>query len=98
MTICYYNNILAWFDPVISISRKDGRLFNNKTDWVAGLSHTENSEKLRRKYTYLSNDFTSDYETESTIKLWVSFLCVKDAHNFLVKNQVSGGFCKLWVS
>jgi len=48
------------------ISKKDGRLFNNKTDWVVGLGYTENSEKLRRKYTYLSHDFSSDYDTKST--------------------------------
>ncbi len=48
------------------ISKRDGRIFKGKTDWVVGLSHVEKSEALRRKYTYLAKDFTSQYDTKST--------------------------------
>ena len=48
------------------LSKRAGRIFNDKTDWVVGLHHSEKSEDLRRKYTYLNNDFTSQYDTEST--------------------------------
>ncbi len=48
------------------LSKRDGRIFKGKTDWVAGLYHTDKSEDLRRKYTYLGSDFTSQYDTKST--------------------------------
>ena len=48
------------------LSKKDGRLFNGKTDWLLGLHHSEKSEDLQRKYTYLGSDFTSQYDTKST--------------------------------
>ena len=48
------------------ISKRDGRIFNGKTDWVVGVLNSKKSEDLRRKYTYLGGDFTSQYDTKST--------------------------------
>ncbi|MCF6189842.1 MAG: TonB-dependent receptor [Cocleimonas sp.] len=48
------------------ISKRDGRIFNGKTDWVVGLVNSKKSEDLRRKYTYLGSDFTSQYDTKNT--------------------------------
>lgn len=48
------------------LSKRDGRIFNKTTDWTIGLHHAEKSEDLKRKYTYLKNDFTSQYDTKST--------------------------------
>lgn len=35
------------------------------SDWVAGLYYLEDDESLRRRYTYLARDFTSDYRTRT---------------------------------
>ena len=48
------------------LSNDDGRIFNNKTDWVIGIHHAKKSEDLVRKYTYLETDFNSKYDTKST--------------------------------
>ena len=48
------------------LSNEEGRLFNGKTDWVAGLYHSSKKEDLRRKYTYLESDFLSQYDTKNT--------------------------------
>ena len=47
------------------LSNDEGRIFNDKTDWVAGLYYSDKSEDLRRKYTFLTNDFTSEYDTKT---------------------------------
>ncbi|GAA0426862.1 TonB-dependent receptor [Cocleimonas flava] len=48
------------------LSNEDGRIFNDKTDWVVGLYHAKKEEGLTRKYTYLESDFLSQYDTENT--------------------------------
>lgn len=48
------------------LSNVDGRIFNNKTDWVVGLHHAKQSENLTRKYTYFETDFLSQYNSKST--------------------------------
>ena len=45
------------------LSNDEGRLFNNKSDWVAGIYYADKSEDLRRNYTFLDDDFTSEYDT-----------------------------------
>ena len=52
------------------ISTPDNRLFNNSTDWVAGVYTLQSRENLRREYTYLSSDFLSDYDFD-TVALFV---------------------------
>jgi iron complex outermembrane receptor protein len=46
------------------LSTDSSRLFNDRTDWVAGLYYLANDEELDRRYTYAS-DFDSDYDTET---------------------------------
>tara|TARA_R110000822_G_scaffold159476_29_gene299629 strand:- start:509 stop:2749 length:2241 start_codon:yes stop_codon:yes gene_type:complete len=47
------------------VSREEGRIFNDTTDWVAGIYYREQDESLLREYTYAASDFTSDFETEN---------------------------------
>ncbi|PID33877.1 MAG: TonB-dependent receptor [Thiotrichales bacterium] len=48
------------------LSNDNGRIFNDKTDWVIGLYHAKKQEDLTRKYTYLDSDFLSQYDTKNT--------------------------------
>ena len=48
------------------LSNDEGKIFNNKTDWVVGIYHAKKSEDLERKYTYLENNFLSQYNTKTT--------------------------------
>ncbi len=41
------------------------RLFTDRTDWVAGVYYLGDREHLRRRYTYLENDFNSNYNTDT---------------------------------
>jgi iron complex outermembrane receptor protein len=47
------------------LSSEHSRLFADSTDWVAGLYYLGDREKLQRRYTYLENDFTSSYDTDT---------------------------------
>ena len=42
-----------------------GQLFANSGDWVVGVYYLGDREHLQRRYTYLENDFTSDYDTDT---------------------------------
>ena len=42
-----------------------GQLFANRSDWVVGVYYLGDREHLQRRYTYLENDFTSDYDTDT---------------------------------
>lgn len=42
-----------------------GKLFANSSDWVVGLYYLGDREHLQRRYTYLDNKFTSDYDTDT---------------------------------
>jgi iron complex outermembrane receptor protein len=46
------------------LSTEASRLFNNRSDWVAGVYYLANDEELDRRYTYAA-DFDSDYDTET---------------------------------
>jgi len=48
------------------LSKEDGRVFNNSTDWVIGVYYAEQDEDLTRNYTYLSSPFMSRYDTKNT--------------------------------
>lgn len=37
-----------------------------EADWVVGLYYLDDDESLRRRYTFLAEDFTSDYRTQTT--------------------------------
>lgn len=48
------------------VSDQSGRLFNDSTDWVVGLYHLSTEEDLTRIYTFLADDFISQYDTSAT--------------------------------
>jgi outer membrane receptor protein involved in Fe transport len=49
------------------LSKRDGRIFNGKTDWVVGLYHANKSEDLKRNNTGIpSNNISNQYTTKST--------------------------------
>lgn len=54
------------------LSKPSSTLFNNTTDWVAGLFIKEESEDLLRQYTYADSDFTSKFDA-TTIAGYVQF-------------------------
>lgn len=41
------------------------RIFGGSTDWVVGAYYLGDSEQLQRRYTYLEQDFTSSYDTDT---------------------------------
>tara|TARA_R110001592_G_scaffold363371_1_gene685623 strand:+ start:239157 stop:241262 length:2106 start_codon:yes stop_codon:yes gene_type:complete len=47
------------------LSEEDSRIFGDSTDWVAGLYYLGDREQLHRQYTYLENDFHSNYDTDT---------------------------------
>jgi len=47
------------------LSGDQSRIFGNSTDWVAGFYYLGDREQLRRQYTYLDNDFKSNYDTDT---------------------------------
>jgi iron complex outermembrane receptor protein len=46
-------------------SNEQSLLFGGTTDWVTGVYYLGDREKLRRRYTYLDDDFTSSYDTDT---------------------------------
>ncbi len=48
-----------------ALSNKGNELFNGTTAWTAGLYFKQDDEDLQRQYTYLDNDFTSTFDTQS---------------------------------
>ncbi|RKZ99800.1 MAG: TonB-dependent receptor, partial [Gammaproteobacteria bacterium] len=49
-----------------ALSNEDGRIFNDTTAWLVGFYHATQDEDLKRNYTYLAEQFTSQYDTENT--------------------------------
>lgn len=47
------------------LSNQTSLLFNNTTNWVLGAYYLSDEEDLKRQYTYLQQDFSSDYDTET---------------------------------
>ncbi len=47
------------------LSNPEGKLFNSKSDWVAGLYYADKTEDFRRNYTYLDEAFSSEYDTSN---------------------------------
>ena len=47
------------------LSGEGSRLFEGSTDWVAGAYFLGDRENLDRRYTYLENDFSSRYDTDT---------------------------------
>lgn len=49
-----------------ALSNEGNELFNGSTTWVTGFYFKSDDEDLTRKYTYLDNDFSSTFDTQST--------------------------------
>jgi len=47
------------------LSSERSRLFAGSTDWVAGAYYLGDREQLERRYTYLENNFSSRYDTDT---------------------------------
>ncbi|WP_206486220.1 TonB-dependent receptor [Thalassotalea sp. G2M2-11] len=56
-------NVTAEFRVV---SNDKNKLFANTTDWVIGAYFKQDSEDLKRQYTYLSEDFLSEFTAKNT--------------------------------
>jgi len=50
---------------VRALSNNGSELFDGSTDWVAGIYFKQDDEDLTRQYTYLDNDFSSSFDTQS---------------------------------
>lgn len=48
-----------------ALSNKGNELFDGTTSWVAGVYFKQDDEDLQRQYTYLDNDFTSTFDSQS---------------------------------
>ena len=48
------------------VSDEAGRIFNGMTDWTFGVYYKDYSEDMTRNYTYLSDPFTSQYDTKNS--------------------------------
>ena len=48
------------------LSGDEGRIFNDHTDWVAGIYYSDKSEDLTRNYTFLDDTFINNYDTKNT--------------------------------
>lgn len=54
------------YSATVRLLSEDGsRIFRDSTDWVAGLYYLGDREQLHRQYTYLENDFHSNYDTDT---------------------------------
>ncbi|QFU77237.1 hypothetical protein EY643_17105 [Halioglobus maricola] len=47
------------------VSDESNRLFNDSSDWVAGVYYLADREDLERNYTYLAGPFSSTYDTDT---------------------------------
>ncbi|MBQ74130.1 MAG: TonB-dependent receptor [Gammaproteobacteria bacterium] len=47
------------------ISNESSRLLDESTDWIIGIYSLRSKENLVRQYTYLSDDFTSNYDFDT---------------------------------
>ncbi len=47
------------------LSNETSRLLDGRADWVAGVYYLGNREDLRRRYTFLEQDFTSRFDTDT---------------------------------
>lgn len=54
------------------LSTEYSQLFNATTSWIAGVYYKQDNEDLTRQYTYLDNNFTSDFDTK-TFALFAQF-------------------------
>jgi len=47
------------------VSQPDANIFDNTTSWVAGIYVKQEEEELKRQYTYLASDFSSNYQADT---------------------------------
>ncbi|NDV91860.1 TonB-dependent receptor [Alteromonas sp. 345S023] len=62
----YYRDVETQTGEVRFVSSKEAALFSGKTDWTLGAFYKHSKESLIRQYTYLGEDFKSDYTPTTT--------------------------------
>ncbi|GFD88005.1 TonB-dependent receptor [Tenacibaculum sp. KUL152] len=66
----YYRDVDTQTGEIRFVSSPEAALFYGKTDWTVGAFYKNSQEQLLRQYTYLSNDYASEY-TPTTTALYV---------------------------
>ncbi len=61
----YFRDRKTMIGEVRVLSKTGNEIFNGSTAWVAGLYMKQDNEDLLRQYTYLSNDFSSTFDTKT---------------------------------
>ena len=62
----YYRDVETQTGEIRFVSSEDAALFDGMTDWTLGVFYKNTEEKLLRQYTYLENDFASEYTPTTT--------------------------------
>jgi len=61
----YFRSRQTFTVDMRAVSKVDNRIFNGSTSWVAGIYYKQDGEDLDRQYTYLTNDFSSSFNTKT---------------------------------
>ncbi|PRO68061.1 TonB-dependent receptor [Alteromonas gracilis] len=62
----YYRDVETQTGELRFVSSESAALFDGMTDWTLGVFYKNTEEKLLRQYTYLDNDFASEYTPTTT--------------------------------
>jgi len=68
----YFRDRQTFTTDIRAVSKVGNELFNGSTAWIAGLYIKQENADLTRQYTYLTNDFSSDFKTK-TYAAYVQF-------------------------
>lgn len=63
-TDLYLRNRQTITGEVRLVSKPDGRLFADSTEWVAGVYALDQDERLHRRYTFRADEFRSDFDMQ----------------------------------
>lgn len=61
----YFRDKKSEIFEVRALSETGAEIFNGSTAWVTGLYYKQEQEDLLRQYTFLSNDFTSSFDSDN---------------------------------
>lgn len=62
----YLRGINTQTGEIRFVSSEQAALFDGKTNWTVGAFYKKSEERLQRQYTYLSNDYISEYAPTTT--------------------------------
>ena len=62
----YYRDVDTQTGEIRFVSNESAALFDGITDWTIGVFYKNTEEQLLRQYTYLDNDFASEYTPTTT--------------------------------